>query len=207
MEKSLADRSSPLLDLRTRCLDLAKVLPDEPPEIKTHYSALTSLRTMGIEAPSPTNTPALVNLANRMQKVHNLLHRGLLEGRTWQEIYDDPKSDKSALSEYRELRLEPIKRQVGEQAGVTVKFVDRKDRKRIYYFTAEGSEAERRTRFWQASYLLGAIALSMGDNARPLKDFLGHEADFDYEKRLLAERDAERAKAEADRAKAQAATA
>jgi len=169
-----------------------EVLPDEPPRISTHFQALEAFQKMGIEADSHSDTTALVTMANRMMKVHNLLHRGLLEGKTWQDLYDDPKSDKTALSEYREKRLTGVKRLVSEQTGVEINFADDKGKK-IYYFATEASDAERQARFWQASYVLGMIALSMGGTERLLKNVFGYGLDLDYENRVLAERAKEQA--------------
>jgi hypothetical protein len=89
-----------------------------------------------------------------------------------------------------------VKRLVGEHMGVAINFVD-DNGKKIYYFATAASGAERQARFWQAGYVLGMIALSMGETERLLKNVLGYEPDFDYENRVLAERDAERAKAQA----------
>jgi hypothetical protein len=192
INEGLRDSFSPLLDLKARCRDLVEVLPDEPPRISTHFQALDAFQQMGIEADSHSDTTALVTMANRMMKVHNLLHRGLLEGKTWQDLYDDPKSDKTALSEYREKRLTGVKRLVSEQTDVEINFADDKGKK-IYYFATEASDAERQARFWQASYVLGMIALSMGDTERLLKNVFGYGLDLDYENRVLAERAKEQA--------------
>ncbi len=192
INEGLRDSFSPLLDLKARCRDLVEVLPDEPPRISTHFQALEAFQKMGIEADSHSDTTALVTMANRMMKVHNLLHRGLLEGKTWQDLYDDPKSDKTTLSEYREKRLTGVKRLVSEQTGVKINFADDKGKK-IYYFATEASDAERQARFWQASYVLGMIALSMGDTERLLKNVFGYGLDLDYENRVLAERAKEQA--------------
>jgi hypothetical protein len=200
MERFLKEESSPLMELKARCTELVKVLPEEPPSIPhDKYLALVALEEMGIDVDphqDPKETPKLVELANRMRTVHDLLRRGMMEGETWQDIYDDPKSDKKLLEEYRELRLKGIKQKVSEGTpGVVMNLVAGTDGKKLYHFTIDGNEDERHGRYRQINHLLSTIAFSMGGTYLDLANAFGYQETT--LERLAAE---QRAKEQADQA-------
>jgi hypothetical protein len=178
-ERITEERYSPLMDLKARCNDLVKALPDELPSIpQDKYLALVALEEMGIDVDphqDPKETPKLVAQANNMRKVHDLLRREMMAGNSWQAIHaaasDD---DKKVLEEYRELRLVGIKQKVREETGVMINLVDGKDGKKLYYFTTDGNDAERQARYRQANYLLSTIVFSMGSTDRSLMTVFGY---------------------------------
>jgi hypothetical protein len=173
--ESICEDDSPLQDLKGRCTEVQKVLPEDLPQIDQdsgyHYLAYYALtEQMGIAVDPHTDTSDLIKLANRMMRIHSVVRRGLSEGETWQDIYDNASpGDRSLLAEYRENRLTGIKQQVKNETGVTMEFVDGKDGQKIYYLSADNSEAERK-----ASYLLSTIAFAMGGSHRELLDVFGY---------------------------------
>ena len=78
------------------------------------------------------------------------------------DIHDDADPQmKPIMRSIARLRLAGIAKQVKSETGVTMKLVDGKDGKKIYYFMSENRTDER-----QADYLLGTIAFSMGGTYR-----------------------------------------
>ncbi len=197
MESFLNEKSSPLMDLKARCDELVRVLPDEdelPPIPQDKWLALDALVQMGIGDDPTQDATTLAALANRMRKADNLLRRGIMEGegKTWQDIHDVASdSDKVLLKEYRDLRLRGIEQKVRE-TGVVMKLVDGKDGNKLYHFTIDGNEDERQARYWQTNYLLSTIAFSMGGAYRDLTSVFGYE-ETTLEKRVADQRAREQA--------------
>jgi hypothetical protein len=195
IHQNICDKSSPLLDLKRRCVEVQKVLPEDLPSIGQghHYLATVALtEQMGI-FDLPTGTSDRVKLANRMLAAHNMVRRQLSEGNPWEDICNDADPQmKPILEEYRRLRLAGIAKQVKSETGVTMNLVDGKDGEKIYYFMSENRTDER-----QAEYLLRKIAFSMGGSYRDLLQVFGY-VKWDLEDVL---------KEQEERAKEQAATA
>src|SRR5262245_11687127 len=132
------------MDLKARCNALVTVLPDELPPIPQNnkYLAIVALEEMGIDVDPTQDTKKLVDLANSMRTVHNLVRRGMMEGRSWQDIHDAASNgDKVLLEDYRDLRLRGIRQKVRE-TGVVMTSVDGMDGKKLYYFSTDGKEDE-----------------------------------------------------------------